>query len=128
MLTRRGSDALILRLRGTGERIDAVVGRDLAAEVLARDLCATLLLILTDVDAVYADWGRTGQRALRTLSACEAEQQDGEGAFGEGSMAPKMRAAIDFVRRTGGRAITELSRGRQAVRGEAGTTITSEKA
>jgi carbamate kinase len=44
-------------------------------------------------------------------------------------MAPKVRAAIDFVRRTGGRAvITELSRGREAVRGEAGTTITAEKA
>ena len=54
---------------------------------------------------------------------------DRAGAFGEGSMAPKIRAAIDFARRTGGRAIiTELARGREAVRGEAGTTITAEKA
>ena len=111
------------------EGIDAVIDKDLAAAVLARDLGATLLLILTDVDAVHADWGKPGQRALRTLSAGEAEQLDGEGAFGGGSMAPKTRAAINFVRRTGGRAIiTELSRGRQAVRGEAGTTITAEKA
>ena len=51
---------------------------------------------------------------------------DQKGVFGEGSMAPKMRAAIDFVRRGGERAIiTELSRGLHAVRGEAGTTITS---
>jgi carbamate kinase len=111
------------------EGIDAVVDKDLAAAVLARDLGASLLLILTDVDAVYADWGAPQQRPLARLSADEAERMDRAGAFGEGSMAPKIRAAIDFVRRTGGRAIiTELSRGREAVRGEAGTTITAEKA
>ena len=111
------------------EGIDAVVDKDLAAAVLARDLGASLLLILTDVDAVYADWGTPQQRPLARLSAGEAERMDRAGAFGEGSMAPKIRAAIDFVRRTGGRAIiTELSRGREAVRGEAGTTITAEKA
>ena len=110
------------------EGIDAVVDKDLAAAVLARDLGASLLLILTDVDAVYADWGTPQQRPLARLSAGEAERMDRAGAFGEGSMAPKIRAAIDFVRRTGGRAIiTELSRGREAVRGEAGTTITAEK-
>ena len=110
------------------EGIDAVVDKDLAAAVLARDLGATLLLIMTDVDAVYADWGTPRQRPLRRLTADEAAQMDRTGAFGEGSMAPKIRAAIDFARRTGGRAIiTELSRGREAVRGEAGTTITAEK-
>jgi len=111
------------------EGIDAVVDKDLAAAVLGRDLGASLLLILTDVDAVYADWGTPEQRPLARLSADEAERMDRAGAFGEGSMAPKIRAAIDFARHTGGRAIiTELSRGREAVRGEAGTTITAEKA
>ena len=110
------------------EGIDAVVDKDLAAAVLARDLGAQLLLILTDVDAVYADWGTPNQRPLRTLTVAEAERMDRAEAFGEGSMAPKIRAAIDFVRHTGGRAIiTELGRGREAVRGEAGTTITAEK-
>ena len=109
------------------EGVDAVVDKDLAAAVLARDLDAELLLILTDVDAVYLDWRKPTQRVLRRLSADEAERLDQEHAFGEGSMAPKIRAAIDFARRTGGRAIiTELSRGREAVRGEAGTTITAE--
>ncbi|MDB4905682.1 MAG: hypothetical protein JWO05_466 [Gemmatimonadetes bacterium] len=111
------------------EGVDAVVDKDLAAAVLARDLGAELLLILTDVDAVYADWGTPAQRPLRQLTAGEAEQMDRAGAFGEGSMAPKIRAAIDFVRRTGGRAIiTQLDMGRAAVRGDAGTTITSEHA
>jgi carbamate kinase len=111
------------------EGVDAVVDKDLAAAVLARDLGAALLLILTDVDAVYADWGTPRQRPLRQLTVDEAEEMDRAGAFGEGSMAPKIRAAMDFARRTGGRAIiTELSRGREAVRGEAGTTITAERA
>lgn len=111
------------------EGIDAVVDKDLASAVLARDLDAGLLLILTDVDAVYADWGTPQQRPLPRLTVAEAESMDRAGAFGEGSMAPKIRAAIDFARRTGGRAIiTELARGREAVRGEAGTTITAEKA
>ena len=105
--------------------IDAVVDKDLAAAVLARDLGATMLLILTDIDAVYADWGTPQQRPLPRLTADEADAMDKAGAFGEGSMAPKIRAAIDFVRRTGGRAIiTALDRGRDAVHGKAGTTIT----
>jgi carbamate kinase len=111
------------------EGVDAVIDKDLASAVLARDLNAELLVILTDVDAIYVDWGTPQQRALRTLTVGDAEAMDAEKAFGEGSMAPKVRAAIDFVRRTGGRAvITELSRGREAVRGEAGTTITAESA
>ena len=108
------------------EGIDAVVDKDLAAAVLARDLGAELLLILTDVDSVYANWGTPEQRPLPHLSADEAVRMDEQKAFGEGSMAPKIRAAVDFVRRTGGRAIiTSLNRGQQAVRGEAGTTITA---
>lgn len=109
------------------EGVDAVVDKDLAAAALAAELDATLLLILTDVDAVYRDFGTPQQQALRAITAGEAAQLDARGAFGEGSMAPKVRAAIAFVRRTGGRAIiTELGRGREAVRGEAGTTITRE--
>ncbi len=106
------------------EGVDAVVDKDLAAAVLARELDAQLLLILTDVDAVYADWGMPSKRALSRLSVADAERLDAEGALGEGSMAPKVRAASEYVRQTGGRAIiTELSRGLEAVHGRAGTTI-----
>lgn len=111
------------------EGIDAVVDKDLVAAVLARDLGAELLLILTDVDAVYADWGTPQQRPLRKLTVDEAVTMDEAKAFGEGSMAPKIRAAIDFVRRTNGRAIiTSLARGQDAVAGRAGTTITATHA
>ena len=103
---RRRRRAGLRAIRRSGwEGIDAVVDKDLAAAVLARDLGAELLLILTDVDAVYADWGTPHAAAARALTVAEAEALDAAGAFGEGSMAPKVRAAVDFVRRTGGRAI-----------------------
>ncbi|HUF30332.1 MAG TPA: carbamate kinase [Gemmatimonadaceae bacterium] len=125
-----GGGAPIFPDANTGwEGIDAVVDKDLAAAVLARDLGASLLLILTDVAAVYADFGTATQRPLPHLTVSEAEALDRGASFGEGSMAPKVRAAVDFVRATGGRAIiTELNHGRAAVRGEYGTTIVPDPA
>lgn len=110
--------------RGALEGIDCVVDKDLAAAVLATGLDADLFMILTDVDSVYADWGKPSQRSLPRLSLQEVVELDRAGAFGEGSMAPKVRAAASYVHQTGGRAIiTELSRGRDAVAGTAGTEI-----
>jgi carbamate kinase len=110
------------------EGIDAVVDKDLVAAVLARDIGAELLLILTDVDAVYADWGTPQKRPIARMTVDEADRMDQDGAFGAGSMAPKVRAAVEFVRKTGGRAIiTALHRGREAVHGAAGTTITTAR-
>jgi carbamate kinase len=107
------------------EGVDAVVDKDLAAAVLARELGAELLLILTDVDAVYTGWGTENKRALASMSVVEADKLAAEGAFGAGSMGPKVAAAVSFVRATGGRAIiTELSKGRDAVKGSGGTEIT----
>lgn len=107
------------------EGVDAVVDKDLAAAVLARELGAELLLILTDVDAVYAGWGTEQQQAISSMTVAEADRLAGEGAFGEGSMGPKVAAAVSYVRATQGRAIiTELSRGREAVKGSGGTEVT----
>jgi carbamate kinase len=106
------------------EGLDAIVDKDAAAAVLARELDAELLLILTNVDAVYADWGKPSKRRLSTLTVDEARVLDDGDAFGEGSMAPKVRAAMDYVSATGGRAvIAALEQGMDAVRGRAGTTI-----
>ncbi len=106
------------------EGLDAIIDKDAVAAVLARELKAELLLILTNVDAVYADWGTPARRPLPRLTVDEARALDSRHAFGEGSMAPKVRAAVDFVAATGGRAvIAELSQGMDAVRGHAGTTI-----
>jgi len=106
------------------EGVDAVVDKDLAAAVLARELGAELFLILTDVDAVYTGWGTDEKRAISSMSVSEADRLASDGAFGEGSMAPKVAAAADYVRRTRGRAIiTALSKGRAAVQGVGGTEI-----
>jgi carbamate kinase len=106
------------------EGVDAVVDKDLAAAVLARELGAELFMILTDVDAVYTGWGTEQQRVISSMSVSEADRLAREGAFGEGSMEPKVAAAADYVRRTNGRAIiTELSKGRAAVQGVGGTEI-----
>ncbi|MDQ3674070.1 MAG: carbamate kinase, partial [Gemmatimonadota bacterium] len=107
------------------EGVDAVIDKDLAAAVLARELGAELLLILTDVDAVYTGWGTEQQRAISSMSVLEADRLAAEGAFGEGSMGPKVAAAVSYVRATKGRAIiTELSRGQAAVKGSGGTEVT----
>ena len=109
---------------GALEGIDCVVDKDLAAAVLAAAIGADLFMILTDVDAVYADWGTPAKRPLRRLTTDDVDRMDASAAFGEGSMAPKVRAAARYVRETAGRAIiTELSRGSAAVAGHAGTEI-----
>ena len=58
------------------EGVDAVVDKDLAAAVLARELGAELFLILTDVDAVYTGWGTDEQRAIRSMTVAEADRLD----------------------------------------------------
>ena len=110
--------------RGALEGVDAVVDKDSAAATLAAGLNAELFMILTDVDAVYADWGTPRKRALPRLTLAQIAEMNTAHAFGEGSMAPKVLAAAEYVHRTGGRAIiTELARGSDAVAGRVGTTI-----
>jgi carbamate kinase len=109
------------------EGVDGVVDKDLVAAMLARQLEAEVLMILTDVDAVYADWGKPTRRPLRRLSLAEADALLGGDALPAGSMRPKVEAAAGFVRGGGARAvIARLSDGPAALRGETGTTIARE--
>jgi carbamate kinase len=109
------------------EGIDAVADKDRVAAILGREIAAQVLLILTDVDAVYRGWGTPDQRAIRRLSLAEADLLLQGKALGTGSMRPKVEAAADFVRAGGERAIiAELAHGLAALQGEAGTTITKE--
>jgi carbamate kinase len=120
-----GGGIPVYRESGVGlEGVDAVVDKDRAAEVLARDIGADVLLILTNVDGVYRGFGTPGQELLRNLTADEAERLLKAGEFGRGSMGPKVEAAISFVRHGGRRAhIARLDQGLAAVNGAAGTTI-----
>jgi carbamate kinase len=92
--------------------------------VLAGDVGADVLLILTNVDGVYTGFGKPKQRLHGRLSADEAKALIDTGELGRGSMAPKVEAAVAFVRAGGGRAcIGRLDQGLDVVEGSAGTTI-----
>jgi carbamate kinase len=82
--------------------IEAVIDKDLASSLLARELGADLLVIATDVDGVYADWGTPAQRRLEQVTPDELEPM----ALPAGSMGPKVRAACQFVRETGHEAVS----------------------
>jgi carbamate kinase len=113
----------VLRLEG----IDAVVDKDRAAEVLARDIQADVLLILTNVEGVYQGFGTPGQRLLERLSVPEAEAMLERDELGKGNMGPKVEAAVSFIRGGGRRAIiAKLDQGLAAVNGRSGTTIVRE--
>ncbi len=100
--------------------VEAVIDKDLATELLARQLEADLFLMATDVDGVYADWGTPNERALRDVTARELR----EGSFAAGSMGPKVEAAVRFVERTGNRAaIGSLEQIEAIVEGKAGTQV-----
>jgi carbamate kinase len=101
---------------------EAVVDKDRASALLARELEADLLVMATDADAVYLDWGTPAQRAVRRAAPDALDAA----AFAAGSMGPKVEAAIDFVRRTGRRAaIGSLDALAAMVAGESGTQFTA---
>jgi len=110
----------------TGWRgIEAVIDKDRASALLARELGAEALLMLTDVDAVYADWDGARVRPVGAASTAELSKYE----FAPGSMGPKVEAAIDFARATGRMAgIGRLEDVVAILRGEAGTRVTGGSA
>jgi carbamate kinase len=100
--------------------VEAVIDKDRAGALLAKQLKADALLLLTDVEAVFERWGTSEQRAFRhTLPQALRKHR-----FAEGSMGPKVEAACDFVEATGGTAgIGSVADAVAILRGEAGTWI-----
>src|SRR5438093_1410328 len=108
------------RLQG----VEAVIDKDLAAERLATSIHAESLVILTDVEGVYLDYGKPNQRLLSKISPSELETYAQKGYFAKGSMGPKVEAAIRFLRNGGKRAvIANLGDLGKAINGTAGTQI-----
>jgi carbamate kinase len=102
--------------------VDAVIDKDRASALLARELGADRLVILTEVPAVYSGFGTDRQEELRELSADEAEALLPE--LAAGSMRPKVEASVDFVRVTGHEAlITSPAALGEALAGRSGTRI-----
>jgi carbamate kinase len=100
--------------------VEAVVDKDLASAMLAREIDADEFIVATDADAVYLDWGTDEQRAVRRATPDSITSH----AFAAGSMGPKVAAACDFVNDTGRTArIGDLSDLPAVLAGTAGTVI-----
>ena len=111
---------------GTLEGVAAVIDKDFAAELLAEEVGADALLILTEVEKVAINWGKPDQQDLDHLSLAEAARYVEEGQFGVGSMRPKVEAAMRFVRSDPGKRaiITSLDKCVDALEGKTGTVVT----
>jgi carbamate kinase len=109
---------------GNYEGVDAVIDKDRASAVLAGEIGADLLLILTGVDKVAVNFGELNQRFLDSVRVEEAKAYLLEGHFPPGSMGPKVEAAISFLEKGGKLVIiTSIEKAYEAVTGDAGTRI-----
>ncbi len=111
--------------KGVYQGVPAVIDKDMAGELLAEDCVAQVLFLLTAVEHVAVNWGTPEQRDLEDISADEAERLANEGQFGKGSMEPKVRAAIKFVRSGKDRVavIGALEKASETMAGLSGTRI-----
>ena len=120
-----GGGIPVYRLRdGRLEGFDAVIDKDRASAVLAHEIGADLLIILTDVEHVALDFATDQPRPINRMTADEARGYLDEGQFPKGSMGPKIEAAVEFIRRGGRQVIiTSISRAHDAVHGHGGTQV-----
>ncbi|ALS01394.1 carbamate kinase [Enterococcus silesiacus] len=104
--------------------IEAVIDKDRTGKKLAEQIDANVFMMLTDVSNVYINYGKENQEKLETISVKQAQQYMDEGHFADGSMGPKMEAAIGFAAQGKTAIICSLEEADQALLGKAGTRIT----
>jgi carbamate kinase len=120
-----GGIPVVASRHGGYEGIEAVIDKDFAGALLATSLHADAFLMLTDVDAVYADWGTPLAWPIHRASPDEMTSR----SFAAGSMGPKVEAACRFVRANSGfAAIGSLADAARMLRGEAGTVVSGQAA
>jgi carbamate kinase len=108
----------------TSEGVEAVIDKDLSAALLAKVVKADVLLILTDVEKVFINYGKPNQRPLSRMTVKRARKLLSEGQFPVGSMGPKIESAVRFLEAGGKRVIiSSLELAEKALAGRAGTTI-----
>jgi carbamate kinase len=104
--------------------VEAVVDKDLASSLLASEVGAEILVMVTDVPCVYLDYGTPGQRPVNRLTTEEALAHLKAGQFPRGSMGPKVQAAVEFLEKGGSMAIiTDLETLEAALDGKGGTLL-----
>jgi len=120
-----GGIPVIMKEDGDLEGVDVVVDKDLASSVLARDIKADCLMMITGVEHVFLNFKQPNERALKALTVKEAERYLKEGQFPSGSMGPKIQAAINFLNWGGEVAIiAAIDKVKEALEGITGTKIT----
>ena len=121
-----GGIPVVENLDGILEGVAAVIDKDFAAELLAEQVDADVLMILTEVEKVAINWGKPNQENLDHLSLKSAVRYIEEGQFAPGSMLPKVEAAMKFVRTYPHTKaiITSLDKASDALEGKTGTVIT----
>ncbi len=124
-----GGIPVVREANGVRHGIEAVIDKDLTAELMARVLAMDTLLILTAVDRVAIDFGKPTQRALERVGLAEIKRHYADGQFPPGSMGPKIEAAIRFLESGGKRVIIgALERAMDALQGSSGTMIVPDDA
>lgn len=120
-----GGIPVIEKEDGSLEGVAAVIDKDFAAERLAEDMEADILMILTEVENVSINYNKPNQENLFNLTVEKAEQYIEEGHFAPGSMLPKIMAAVNFAKSKAGRKaiITSLYKATEALDGKCGTVI-----
>lgn len=119
-----GGIPVVRNEKGELEGREAVIDKDLAAAMLAKDLKADLFVISTAVEKVCLNYGKPNQKTLDSITLREAKEYMAEGHFAPGSMLPKMQAMVDFVETTGNVGlITDPSHIYDSLYAEAGTKI-----
>lgn len=120
-----GGGIPVIEKEGGLSRVDAVIDKDFASCLMAKDLDADFLVILTAVEKVALNYGKNDEVLLDELSVEEAKKYIEQGHFAPGSMLPKVQAAIDFADSKEGRTalITLLEKARDGINGQTGTRI-----
>ena len=119
-----GGIPVVRRPDGTYEGVEAVIDKDLAASMVARELGIHTLAVVTDVPGAAISFGKRGERWLAHVSKRDLSEYYKRGEFGEGSMGPKVAAGIEFLDGGGRRfVIADIPSLARALRGEAGTRV-----
>ena len=112
---------------GQLDGLDAVIDKDYSAAKMGRIIRAQELWIITDVECVYDNFGNTNQKRISSITRKEAQEFYEKDVFQEGSIAPKIKAAIHFLKHHGDRVIiTSIPHIKDALNGSAGTEIRNE--
>jgi carbamate kinase len=119
-----GGIPVFINSMGYLEGVEAVIDKDFASSLIAREAGADLFVILTGVDRVYKNYGKPNEEPLKTIGVSEARKMLKDGQFPSGSMGPKIEAAIEYIAGGGKEVIiTSAEKLRAALLGRSGTKI-----